>query len=36
MDRFCSLGPETERTIAGHLYVKHLIYKTEKEEIPMR
>lgn len=34
-DNFCSLSPETERTIARHLHVKRLIYKMEKEEIPM-
>ena len=34
-ERFRKLGPETERTIARHLYIKSLIHKIEKEELPM-
>lgn len=34
-ERFQSLTLETERTIARHLNVKSLLYKMEKEELPM-
>ena len=34
-ERFSSLAPETERVIALHLNIKKLIYKMEKEELPM-
>ncbi len=34
-ERFSSLAPETERVIALHLNIKKLVYKMEKEELPM-
>ena len=34
-DSFRKLGSETERAIARHLHIKRLLYKIEKEELPM-
>lgn len=34
-ESFQRLSPETERTIARHLHIKSLVYKIEKEELPM-
>ncbi len=34
-DGFQRLGAETEHVIARHLHIKRLLYKVEKEELPM-